>query len=716
MAMIYATSYKGYTEVSREISINEFIEEVKFSTRGMKMISKINELMQNKEVSKASNVKKQLPFYTATANYESERLGYSLKAYNHLITIDIDEVGQDILSDIRKLIEADSNTVACFLSPRQNGLKVLVYMDTPIADHLRQGIIQNGTVDYDTLIKHHAVMYEMARKHVEEITGVDVDTSGKDIGRGIYLSQDKDVYFNEALLQKIVPITSIANKPLKGEQGKRGVKPSIEPVKLGDVIVEHRYREIFKKAIECTRKKVKFEEGSRNVFIYQLGLACYRRFIPLDQALTMAIEKYGNSGEDIVSPLRNGYHYSEKAEEADSKKKLPIEYITEFLTENYVFRYNEVAEKVEYRRKIYSDIENKDVHKFKTMEDRDLNSIVVEALMTQIKTNRNFLRTVIQSDFSPSYNPFVEYFAGLPEWDGTDYIKQLADTVTTTNQEFWHMSLEKWLVGMVACATIDKAVNQHVLMLYSSGQGIGKSTWVRRLLPPELEEYQRTGMVNSNNKDHSMLLTTHLLVNLDEFDGVKRSEVADLKRAITQDSINERKAYAADTKMMVRRASFIASTNNQKCLQDMEGNRRFLMSTVLSVDLSKKINHTGLYSQAYHLLTHSYRYWFEGQEIADINNRNEHYRMKEPAEELFYVHFRKASAADYLSKWYPAAQIMAYLGSVSRISQDVFTQNTITKVLERDCFNKRMGESGLTEYQVTKLSFEEVENESKYRA
>ena len=51
-------------------------------------------------------------------------------------------------------------------------------------------------------------------------------------------------------------------------------------------------------------------------------------------------------------------------------------------------------------------------------------------------------------------------------------------------------------------------------------------------------------MVNSNNKDHSMLLTTHLLVNLDEFDGVKRSEVADLKRAITQDSINERKAYA----------------------------------------------------------------------------------------------------------------------------------------------------------------------------
>ena len=168
--------------------------------------------------------------------------------------------------------------------------------------------------------------------------------------------------------------------------------------------------------------------------------------------------------------------------------------------------------------------------------------------------------------------------------------------------------------------------------------------------------------------------------------------------------------------MMVRRASFIASTNNQKCLQDMEGNRRFLLSTVLSVDLTQEINYNGVYAQAYHLLKSNYRYWYTGEEIVEINTRNEDYRMKEPAEELFYVHFRKASAADYMAKWYPAAHIMSYLGSVTRLGLDVYTQNTIVRVLERDGFCKRTGTSGLTEYQVLKLSFEEVESEAKYKA
>ena len=168
--------------------------------------------------------------------------------------------------------------------------------------------------------------------------------------------------------------------------------------------------------------------------------------------------------------------------------------------------------------------------------------------------------------------------------------------------------------------------------------------------------------------------------------------------------------------MMVRRASFIASTYNQKCLQDMEGNRRVLLSTVESVDLSQKVNHAGVYAQAFYLLMNGFQYWFEGDEIQDINLRNENYRMKEPAEELFYVHFRQATAADYMAKWYPAAQIMAYLGSVSRINQDVYTQNTIVKVLERGGFCKRLGTSGLTEYQVIRLSFEEVESEAKFKS
>ena len=90
---------------------------------------------------------------------------------------------------------------------------------------------------------------------------------------------------------------------------------------------------------------------------------------------------------------------------------------------------------------------------------------------------------------------------------------------------------------MVVCATNDSIANHHVLVLYSKAQGLGKSSWVQKLLPPELSEYRRTGMIDFNAKDHSMLLSTHLLINLDEFDGVRRVEVAALKRIISIDTV-----------------------------------------------------------------------------------------------------------------------------------------------------------------------------------
>ena len=712
-----ATTFRGYTDVTGQISLEQLINGIKSSEKVQRLLDRISFQMHRGDEETAKSIKMQLPFITLTSNFSTIRQGCGILTYNGIITIDIDYLEKDVLATTRKIIESDPNTLICFLSPRQSGLKVFMWMDTPQAERMRKRDLSGETIDYRKLDKHHAQMYDMTKEHIERITGIKVDTTGRDIGRGFYMSQDKNVYVNEELLAKVKPLSNIVNRPPKDEKKQRGSKAAIEPMVIEDKKIDHHMEIAFKKAIDVTRKKHSFKKGSRNTFINYLGGACYKRKIPFEQALVLTMRKYGNGGINISKPLNNGYIYTSKIDEAEKERKRPMmEQLTEFLNENYAFRYNLVAERMEVA-KLGVAMEGKEkplVYKF--MDEREYNTVYLETQLARINVSRVNLKAIINSSFSPEYNPFVSYFEGLPKWDGVDHITKLADMVTTTNQEVWRTSLLKWLVGLVACATQDKAVNQHALMLYSSGQGIGKSSWVQRLLPPELADYQRIGMVEPKNKDHAMLLSTHLLINIDEFDGVKRSDLAALKRIITLDSVNERKAYAADTKMMVRRASFIASTNNQKCLQDMEGNRRFLLSTVLSVDLTQEINYNGVYAQAYHLLKSNYRYWYTGEEIVEINTRNEDYRMKEPAEELFYVHFRKASAADYMAKWYPAAHIMSYLGSVTRLGLDVYTQNTIVRVLERDGFCKRTGTSGLTEYQVLKLSFEEVESEAKYKA
>ena len=282
----------------------------------------------------------------------------------------------------------------------------------------------------------------------------------------------------------------------------------------------------------------------------------------------------------------------------------------------------------------------------------------------------------------------------------SDYIGELAASVKTTDDDFWHDTLKRWLVGMVAGATQSEAVNQHALMLYSRGQGVGKSTWVKRLLPPELTTYQRTGAIDFNNKDHAMLLSTHLLINLDEFDGVRRDEVAALKRILTQSTITERKVYATQMKQYARHASFIGSTNNRHCLQDMEGNRRFLISTVNYIDLTYHVHHAGLYAQAMQLLHNGFQYWYAGGEIDALNARNEAYRQKDSVEELFYVRYAKSVPPGGAIKWLSAGHIASQLSITLRTPMNIHTQHILTRLLDRDGFVHRRGTNGQTEYAV----------------
>ena len=101
----------------------------------------------------------------------------------------------------------------------------------------------------------------------------------------------------------------------------------------------------------------------------------------------------------------------------------------------------------------------------------------------------------------------------------TDYIGQLADTVQAEDQEFWRKSFRRWFVGMLACALQDDTVNHLVIILYSE-QGKGKSTWIRRPLRPNGGNITGTEG-QPRNKDHQLLLSTHLIINMEEFEGAR---------------------------------------------------------------------------------------------------------------------------------------------------------------------------------------------------
>ncbi|MCD8183318.1 MAG: hypothetical protein LUE99_09760 [Bacteroides sp.] len=736
MKDISITVHRRFSAVVGETSLLTIIEQTR---RGLhsSTVHRIMELAQGGQKAEAEKLKKTLPYLSLTANYKEERLPHSLLRYNHVLTVDID--GQ--LEPVRRKLASDAHVLTFFLSPKQHGYKVFVYLRTAYACKLRDVTFSLPEITYDALEKHHALMYDAAKSYIEQLTGVDVDGSGRDLSRGFFQSSDPDAYLNRALLAEIpecvegIVVPAKAEKAVKtataGKPGTTKQKRTAAPRKqtsaatpspteaAGWEVMEYR------RALSTTRRTDRFEEGNRDAFLYVLGNRCFRKGISEATACSLIERDFGRADMDVLAPVRNAYTYTSKTEAAVRKKKeaekVPlVSRVIEFLESRYSIRRNVVLDRLEFRSCTRpsdglpdtASLPDTVLPAYRPMRNQDYNSIFMELQLAGIPCFQNYLKALIDSNYARDFNPFTDYLDHLPEWDGTDYIGLLADSVVTDDRELWHEGFRRWLVGMVACALHDDRMNQLVLILYSE-QGKGKSSWTRRLLPPEWKEYFYNGMIDPRNKDHAQLLSTRLIINMEEFEGVKPGDLAELKRIITQENVTQRKVYDLQAFTFVRHASFIGSTNNRQCLQDVAGNRRFLPVTVREVDYRTAVNYAGVYSQALSLLRSGFRYWYEGKEIERLNAHNELHRLKDPVEENLFVYFRPAEPEDFCTKWMPAALILSKIAIYGKVQANRQSMQALVQVLQRHVFSTRTNAQGSTEYKVVEFQTDDVERNSR---
>ncbi|NDV64976.1 VapE domain-containing protein [Bacteroides sp. 224] len=704
MKEINVTAYQGFSKVTGHITIEQLVLMIQ-SDKYAKSISKIQRLISSGKLEEANRVKRQLDFFTITTLYHHERQPHSIAAYNDLITIDIDGLSNEEVFRLRPLIEQDPTTIFCFLTVKQHGFKIIAHLKTPSAQTLRDLYLKGTELTYSKLEDYHEQMYRLTRLHYEQIPGITVDTSGKDLSRGIFASYDPLAFFSperleQACQNKIPPITQLPEPTVKKriKQTTRSVTPATTDS------IDPGIRLAYRKCVKAIEKEYTYTEGQYNTFLFALGNKCMKRKLSMEIVQQLAAEEFGEGGRwNTDEPIRNAYTYTDKTEKAEKDKTPPSQRALEYLDEHFLFRRNVILERLEMKEK---EAENTT---FRTMRLKDFNTIFLHICRAGIPLSQQNLKAIIDSEYTRDYNPITGYFAQLPPWDEkTDYIGQLATTIETDDSEFWNDALRRWITGMTACAMGLQEANQLVLLLHG-GQGKGKSTWIRHLLPPTLKEYYRNGMIDPGNKDDMMMLATRLLINMEEFEGVKQSDIAELKRIIALENITLRKPYDIQAHSYPRKASFIGSTNNLQFLKDNTGSRRFLVVSVKKIDYKSPINHTGIFSQARFLAENDFQYWYEGNEVDTINARNEKHRIKDPLEENLYIFFRKATERSLDTKWKPAAAILAFLSIHGRTLANAQAQQILVHILERDGFRKRKNELGITEYGVIMLSPEEID-------
>lgn len=359
--------------------------------------------------------------------------------------------------------------------------------------------------------------------------------------------------------------------------------------------------------------------------------------------------------EPVVIPAA-GYSVQDDEVKTSGQKSLD-QWIEEQLKLLYEFRFNTITQLPEYKT-VHS------ANKFEAMDDYRLNSIVRQLRGLGItKCSKGRVQEIIGSDFSPAINPIQDYFNKLPEWSrgGTDYIKQLADTVPTDNADRFSKFLKKWLTAVVAQVFYEGCAN-HLCLVLTGAQGTFKTTWLNNLCP--LKAYLYCGKINPDNKDSLVMLGENLIVNIDDQlrDINKRNEDS-IKSIITEPFIKVRKAYKAYAKRLPRLASIVASVNGRDFLCDVTGSRRFLVFDVIDpidIDKVQKIDVNNAYAQAYYLYKSGFRYWLNKEEEQELNLINELYEIQSVEYEAFIQFFRHPKEDEKGEMW-TTTQIKGYI-------------------------------------------------------
>ena len=181
-------------------------------------------------------------------------------------------------------------------------------------------------------------------------------------------------------------------------------------------------------------------------------------------------------------------------------------------------------------------------------------------------------------------DPFLEWLAALPEWDGTARLDSWLASVFHVRESG---GLAEWCSRFLPLGAVWRTYRPGTKLdempVLIGPQGAGKSTALRCLLPPDHPEWFSDGLrLSDDDKKRAEALQGRVIVEASEMAGATRAERESLKAFLSRtDDGSVRLAYRRNPETMLRRCVLAGSTNDPHCLPaDPSGNRRFVTVTI----------------------------------------------------------------------------------------------------------------------------------------
>lgn len=617
MTNLTLSLFKGYADTSAtETTLAQLVQLIREDATLRTHTEKYRFFDSQGDGHTAQRIKSGTPCFAVTVRLKGGKQKEHINGWTGLCLADFDHIPPEALPQLRQLLAADKHTLLAYTTISGKGLRVIYHTAIPEGDT-------------SSLSKHHAELFKQGNRYYERLLHLNADAKCKNVNRLSGLAHDSEVYFNPAAIPFVVTNLNRVVAAIEREVARQGAS---------------------------------YEAGSRNDYIMRTGYLMNQYGVPESEATTWAEQRFCDYDGDVAGIYRACYLKTEEhgtlklrpeEKRRDSAHKwATVSDIEAYLQSQGLFRHNTATGKTEYSPN--------GTGPFVELDDRTENSmwrnLSKEGKLAKIQE----LRSVLASDFVPRFNPFVDYFEALPPWDGhTDYIAQLAAMVETADNDHptpatrateaaspsitFEWALRKWLVAMVASLLNEQVINHEILVLVGP-QGIYKTTWLQRLLPPPLQRYFFTKSNNHHiGKDDMFTLTEFAIICLEEIEELRPAELNQLKAIVTMKEIHERAAYGHHKEHRPRTASFCGTSNHTHFLTDPSGNRRWMPFEVVHIQdpYTTHICYEGVYAQAYALWKQGFVYWLKPQETEQLNRYNQRFEVANPEYELLQTYFRK---------------------------------------------------------------------------
>ena len=644
------TTTEGATLMSvdvlhRDIVSGKYRNEVEAVRRAYRegTVVKVTEHGVEKEIPLYDKLKKDLPYFVPQADVRQRRKWEEARDFTGFAPIDCDHLTAEQIDRLMEWAKRQPWIKEGHHSCRMEGAHFIAAM----------GIIEAD--DKEKYDREYKRRYRIMSDYIRQQTGIEVDGQCKDVLRGFFVSYDSQAFIREDSEVKCFDFV-LANPPCQ-PQSQEKKEAKVKPQIVNGYLRYHEYLPQKRHAFWVGfGQRLRYKKEDRSL------LGDYRNLMKAlleSQDMVLADDPLLRSIDEVDKAMQWGYDHSDEAPEgkqtkkgksksnrkdAEEDKPNVMEQTHDFLSQMARFRFNVITEQVEI---MPLDEEGN----WQEMDDTLFLTYYDRVKRAGIRTNKADVEAAIRSlDYTPAYNPVEDYLKGLDEWttDSKDYITELFSFLEFESEEERQYALpllSKWFVCMVAL-WLGRVDDNQLMPVLRGEQNVGKSHFYRHLLPPELRQYYKEIQPGDKlDKDQRIAMSRFLLISFEEFTLSERNSSNQTKAFISAAASTDRAAYGRFQKVRKRKASLIASCNDELFIIDKRGSRRYLAFTIIGtrqID-NDTLPYAGAYAQAYYLATHQrpQQYRPSKAEAESISTHNRSYIRRTMTEIFVGRMFRK---------------------------------------------------------------------------